>query len=98
MFETKLDEFKEKLEAYFVQYRNEKFPTLTVPTVELQRGRKFVRVVKKDPDASAYAFIGPNGDILRPASWNAPAKHARGSIYNENPLKGCGPHGVQYLR
>lgn len=97
-FETKLAEFRDKLEIFFVEHRNQNHPVLPVPTVELLRGSKYIRVVKKDPHASAYAFIAPNGDILKPAGWAAPAKHARGSIYNENPLEGCGPYGMAYLR
>jgi hypothetical protein len=47
---------------------------------------------------SAYCFIDKNGDVLKPASWSAPAKHARGNIHNANPIAACGPYGINYLR
>lgn len=74
---------------------------------ELMRGPKRVRVVARDVivatgevrGGSAYAFIdNETGDILKPASWAAPAKHARGSIYAEDPVKCCEEHSVTYLK
>lgn len=59
---------------------------------------------------SVYAFIalqdfetkalGPirAGDIHRPAGWKAPAKHARGTVFNRETWTCFGPYGVAYLR
>ena len=48
---------------------------------------------------SAWAFIdSTNGDVLKPASWKAPAKHARGNIFAENPVANVSPYGPAYLR
>jgi len=48
---------------------------------------------------SAWAFVDTmTGDVLKPASWKAPAKHARGNLFDTN--KGMGwitPHGPAYL-
>lgn len=53
-------------------------------TLDLKVGMKYAKICKKTPSqpgGSAYAFIDlTNGDILKPASWAAPAKHARGNI------------------
>lgn len=61
-------------------------------------------------NGSAYAFIAlcdfenkqlgkvKQGDIHKPASWKAPAKHARGSVFNVDFNNCAGPHGIQYLR
>jgi hypothetical protein len=38
------------------------------------------------------------GDILKPASYKAPAKHARGNLFDPNPLDMCGKYGLEYLR
>jgi hypothetical protein len=59
---------------------------------------------------SVYAFIdtkGGNingtlhkiGDVLKPASYKTPSKHARGNIYDaDNGLKFMGHYGPAYLR
>lgn len=70
----------------FVAELNEKFPKIKdwedsfIHTV----GGKYYKVWKsrdgKTP-SSIYAFVDKsNGDIYRPASVNAPAKHVRGNI------------------
>ena len=38
------------------------------------------------------------GDIHKAASYNAPAKHARGNVFTDNFNNCAGPHGVAYLR
>lgn len=61
--------------------------------------------------SSAYCFValedGQNkqlgqyrqGDVFKPAGYKAPARHARGNIFNDdNGLKCCGRYGVAYLR
>lgn len=79
-------------------------------SVDFTVGKKYVRVIAGDiteesPDElshkSVYCFVNmENGDILKPAGWAGPAKHARGNIYDpEDKLrKCCGRHGVAYLR
>ena len=45
------------------------------------RGRKYVKLIS---DGSVCAFIEKNtGDIYKPASWKAPAKHVRGNIFSK---------------
>lgn len=64
-------------------------------------GRRYVKVIQ---GTSVHTFIdlkeGPTyGDVLKPASWNAPAKKARGNIFDkDNGLKSMGPHGPAYLK
>lgn len=46
-------------------------------------------------------FLGnvKKGDVMKPASYKAPAKHARGNVYDEfNGLKTCDSYGPGYLR
>jgi hypothetical protein len=39
------------------------------------------------------------GDVMKPASWKAPAKHARGNVFNpDNGLTTCNSYGPGYLR
>jgi len=68
-----------------------------------QPGRRYIRIVKRQhgqEHGSAWAFIDTtNGDVLKPASYKAPAKHARGNIFNNDNGLGCmGKYGVAYLR
>jgi len=58
---------------------------------------KYLRVVR---DRSAWAFVDKTtGDILKPASWAAPAKHARGNIFDQaGGMAHIGPYGPNYLR
>lgn len=71
-------------------------------TVEVREGRKYWKVVMRTPGSSGsvYAFVDKStGDIFKPASWKAPAKHARGSIFAaDGGLGCCGQYSVAYLR
>jgi len=84
------------------------YPNLTIPTLEVQEGSRYIRIFRKDGSTSrsAYAFINKGdkdgkgqGDILKPATYKAPAKHARGNLGDAN--KGLGSmssYGPAYLR
>jgi len=59
---------------------------------------------------SVYAFISMtdnytktlgqlvHGGIYKPASWAAPAKHARGNVSDENSWTCAGEYGIVYLK
>jgi hypothetical protein len=54
---------------------------------------------KSGSSIDAYGFIDlKNGDLLKAASWKAPAMHARGNIFADDMLAGCGPYGMAYLK
>ena len=38
------------------------------------------------------------GDVHKPASFKAPAKHARGNIFNDDFRKALTPNGIVYLK
>ena len=76
-------------------------------------GRKFLRIATVDRNGhhrSVYCFIAltdgntksmgsySKGDIMKPATWKSPAKHARGSVFADDFGLSCvGPYGVDYL-
>jgi hypothetical protein len=81
------------------QYENVKFDTkLSIA----KGGRRYAKIVRADVGGSCgvYCFVDKtNGNVLKAASWSAPAKHARGNIFNnDNGLGAMGPYGAAYLR
>jgi hypothetical protein len=87
------------------------FPSLTPSTLRADFGSRYAKIIRttwhkdgsgvinKNQD-SVHAFIDrTNGDVLKPASWKAPAKHNRGNIFGfANGLGTMGPYGPAYLR
>lgn len=84
-------------------------------TTALSANAKWARVVSYEGGQSrgVYCFIALQdfstkalgavtaGSIHKPASYDAPAKHARGNILTQTPdeyRKALGPHGPNYLR
>jgi hypothetical protein len=55
-----------------------------------EMGKRWAKVITTQPQRSVFCFVDPaNGDIYKPAGWNAPAKGKRGNIYDEKrPLTG----------
>jgi len=77
------------------------FPTLEVPKLTLERGRRYIRVVRNESHSrSVFAFIdATNGDVLKAEGWKKPALHARGNIGDpSHGLGRVGPYGPEYLR
>ncbi len=72
------------------------------PVLAIQKGKRYLRIVNMERGqcASVYAFIDlENGNVLKPAGFKAPAKHARGNVLDENNgLKWMSHHGPAYLR
>lgn len=95
-----IEKFQSALQSMLYVYRAEHFPTLPVPKIEISIGKRFARIIKKDGShTNAYGFIDlKNGDLLKAASWKAPAMHARGNIFADDMLAGCGPYGMAYLK
>lgn len=102
-FKAAVANFIKLLTAFSADYMAKTFPNLTPPSyVITPGGKKYLRVATVDAShggRSVYCFIGvADGGIYKAAGWKAPAKTARGNIYNANPLDGCGPYGPNYLR
>lgn len=93
-FDTQLETFMNGLTDMLNKHQNS---VGTFKNIQLHKGRKYIKV---EVGGSAFCFIDKtNGDVLKPASWSAPAKHARGNIFdNSNGLKYVGPYGPAYLR
>ena len=67
-------------------------------------GKRYIRIFKAGTaphDKSVFCFVDMQqgstyGDVLKAASWKAPAKHSRGSIFSK--AQGVGRYGALYLR
>ena len=68
------------------------FPKNKDMVLSLVAGRKFIKVVNEN---SVWGFVAKKdgvhkglpmkaGDVLKAASWRAPAKHTRGNIFDKN--------------
>lgn len=91
-------------------YMKANFPNNPKDILKAEFGTRYIKILKvseaKDEatqrpiSSSAWAFIDrTNGDVLKPATWKAPAKGARGNIFNaDNGLDNIGPYGPNYLR
>jgi len=84
----------DKLDAHWKATMPADFPQ---DEVRAENGRRYVKVIV---GTSVYAFLDKtNGNVLKPASWKSPAKHARGNIFKaDSGLNCCGPYSVAYLR
>lgn len=69
---------------------------------EVSYGAKNAKIIRSDRgQRSVYCFVDrETGDILKAASWRAPAKHARGNIKDPDGGWGTavGPYGAAYLK
>ena len=101
-FDAKLETFMAGIKQISDQYM-EQYPEQPKPTFVQMPGKVRTKIAVcgfSGKPESVYCFIDyTTGDVLKAASWNAPAKHARGNIFDENNgLKYMGPHGPAYLR
>jgi hypothetical protein len=93
---------------YFAKHLTRLVPDL----YQVEGGKKYIKISKTDNGGegskSVHSFIvtvdDPRkgqrmGDVLKPASWKAPARHARGNIFSDkNGLEAVNDHGwVNYL-
>lgn len=80
------------IERYTVEYLSEKW-------ARIHRGNHSVYafVALQDFSTKVLGQIQA-GQIFKPASYKAPAKHARGSVFSEDFDNCAGPHSIIYLR
>ena len=105
-----MDNFDEKFESFlngvrkiYDDHMDKSFPTLEKNVIEYTEGKRYIRLISRRPDAqsgSAHLFVDKkNGDVLKTASWAAPAKGARGNIFDaHNGLARISPYGAEYNR
>jgi len=102
-FENKLKTFIEGCNNLLLEnYNSMDFPVELRDTVVSAGGRKYIKLATSRDGAmrSAFCFVNKeNGDVLKSASWKAPAKGARGNIYDSsNGLSRMSSYGAGYNR
>jgi len=89
-------------QPFINKYYTSSFPGLRIPELTVKFGQKYAQVWT---GTTIWAFIALSdevtkaqvvGDLLKPASWRAPAKHSRGNILNGTAA--YGPYGPTYLK
>lgn len=79
---------QEKVNAGYVRFSHVKAPVL-----KYEVGNKYVKVVTP---SSVFCFVDrTTGDVLKAASWKAPAKHARGNLFTGKI--GVTAYGAEYM-
>lgn len=98
-FEEKFKSFYEGCVEIYLKYMtaNGYENQLEYNKMSYTEGKRYMKVIR---GGSVHLFVDKNtGDVLKAASWNVPAKGARGNIFDEhNGLKRVGPHGAEYNR
>ena len=100
-FEQGMENFKTALEKCWLEYYTNMLSIM--PIYETSVGKKYTKIISYTSQGkgqrSVWGFIeNETGNILKAATWYAPAKGVRGSIYNENPMQGCNEYGPNYMR
>ena len=105
-FDKKFDEFLEECQKIVDEgMRNYSWET----ELTAKKGSKYIKILSQDigknvnsphnnTPSRVWGFVDrSNGDILKPANWNRPAKHNRGNIFDEDPLLFIGQYGPAYM-
>lgn len=106
-FETAFQTFFDGIKAYQKNY-HETSGNCPANLREFlyKEGKRYIKVFFRYTNSSSsgggsvYCFVDKtNGNVLKPAGWSAPAKGARGNIFNNDfGLTALRPHGVVCFR
>lgn len=90
-----LDNWIDKLNSHEEEKHNV-FPE----TFSYEKGKRYFKVIKSfnGKNRSVFAFVDADGNIYKPAGWNAPAKGVRARIDNNPPLESIDLYSGRYLK
>jgi hypothetical protein len=109
-FEEALEDFRATAEGVLRDHFARNDFTFAVPHIEIKKGgRRYVKLERTESDPKTgenrgqrfvHSFVEKaTGDIFKPATYRAPAKHARGNIYRGNGADALDDAAnVRYLR
>ena len=95
-----LDDFLAALNKWVNEYETKNYPGSEPSTIVAKLGRKYIKLITVGRNCSVYCFLDRSGNIYKAASWKAPAKHIRGSVFDANYSlgKALGHYGAAYLK
>lgn len=87
--------FFEGVEKIYRDYMERSFSALSKEEFSFKEGASYIKISK---GGSVHCFVDKKtGDVLKAASWKAPAKGARGNIFDgQNGLGRMTPYGTEY--
>ena len=79
---NRIDEYLDILQDNTQKHFTKHYPTLSVPAYQVVEGRKYTKVIQVENDGShvrrvIHSFVDKDGNVYKPAGWNAPAKGVR---------------------
>jgi hypothetical protein len=94
-FDEALEDFRATAEGILRDHFARNDFTFAIPNIEIAKGgRKYRKLIRTESNVDTgepqgqrcvHSFVEiATGNILKPASFKAPAKHARGNIYRGN--------------
>jgi hypothetical protein len=94
-FDEALEDYRATAEGILKAHFDRSGFTFAVPHIEIFKvSRKYAKLIRTESDPATgekrgqtfvHSFVEvATGNILKPASFKAPAKHARGNIYRGN--------------
>jgi len=102
-FESAFERFYEKC-RHLIETENAKYAVEECRcSLDYDMGKRYIKVIRVDNGGTAkssYCFVDKaSGDILKAASWAAPAKGARGNIFSADfGASAVTPYGAVYLK
>jgi len=97
----RIAEYLNRVQALIAEERAAHFPSLPMPNVYLEHGRRYVRVAKFNGSQNmVHTFVDlTNGDVLKAAGWDGPTlKHPRSNVFDADyGMSGVTTHGAKYL-
>lgn len=102
-FSIALHVFVEGCQNIHTDYMAREFPNTAPDEISARIGKRYAKIVRTrvaGDGGSVHCFVDMlNGDVLKAAGWKAPAKHARGNIFDKHDGLGrMGEYGPAYLR
>lgn len=85
VIDNAINSYLEKLTQHANIDFEKTFPTKEKHSFRADYNKRWIKIVnKRFGQTMVFCFVDPsNGDIYKPASWNAPAKGVRGNLFNE---------------
>lgn len=87
--EKAIEQYIQNLNNFSKEYFEKNNYKIPSDVYEVIPGKRWQKIAMRNwggkGQRSVFAFIDGNGDIYKPAGWNAPAKGVRGNIFDAKP-------------